>query len=198
MSSFTKLKYPKGFLINLKKKAVSIRNRPKTENKKDVRYVSVPTSKVAESIADHLEMAGVKVALTTGRKIGEMVTKKGTKEHADKSVVYQVPCGTCNKSYIGETGRGIETRLKEHRRDVRNDMDHSAFVVHAHKTSHLPNWEGATVLASCRTKGYRKAAEAAYIAMNDTINTRVGFIKWAKPAAIFGIKDVTDSKFQVP
>ena len=58
------------------------------------------------------------------------------------SVVYQVPCGSCEKSYIGETGRGMEKRLKEHKRDLRNDMDYSAFVVHAHATHHLPKWDG--------------------------------------------------------
>ena len=41
--------------------------------------------------------------------------------------------GSCNKSYISETGRGIETRLKEHKRDLRNNMEHSVFVLHAQK-----------------------------------------------------------------
>ena len=87
--------------------------------------------------------------------------------------------------------RSPHVRIKEHKRDLRNDMDHSAFVVHAHATHHLPNWEGATVLASCKNKGNRKATEAAYIVTNDTINTRVGFIKWAKSAAVFSIKHKT-------
>ena len=154
----------------------------------------MPNSKVAENIANQLEATGVKVALTTGRKIGEMITRKENCKHRDISVVYKVPCGTCEKSYIGETGRGIETRLKEHKRDLRNDLDHSAFVVHAHQTSHLPDWGGATILASCKTKGNRKATEAAYIATNDTINTRVGFIKWASSAAVFGIGSSKRSK----
>ena len=95
------------------------------------------------------------------------------------------PVGIVKKSYIGETGRGMDKRLKEHRRDVRNDMEHSAFVLHAHSTNHLPNWGGAKVIAKCKSKGSRKATEAAYIATNETINTRVGFIKWAKSAAVY-------------
>ena len=123
-----------------------------------------------------------------------MLTQAKNSSKRNNSVVYQVPCGTCEKSYIGETGRGMEQRLKEHKRDLRNDMDHSAFVVHARKTSHLPDWDGATTLASCKTKGNRKATEAAYIATNDTINTRVGFIKWAKSAAVFSIKNTKGLK----
>ena len=117
------------------------------------------------------------------------MSREGIAEHQELSVVYQIPCGSCDKSYIGETGRGLDTRVKEHRRDVRNDMDHSALVVHAHATGHLPNWAGASILAKCGDKGDRKATEAAYIATNDTTNTRVGFIKWAKSAAVFSIRN---------
>lgn len=192
ISSFIRLKYPKGLLLNLKNKAAGIRNKSKVDKKrkKDVRYISIPNSKAAETIANRLETTGVKVALTTGRKVGEIVAQKKTMIHTTNSVVYQVPCGTCEKSYIGETGRGMETRLREHKRDLRTDMDHSAFVVHAHQTHHLPNWGGATILASCKSKGYRKATEAAFIATNDTINTRGGFIKWAKSAALFSVTTI--------
>ena len=189
MSSFIRLKYPKGFLLNLKKKAVTIRNKSKKAKtrKKDVRYMTIPKSEKAETIAKHLETTGIKVALTSGRKLGDMLSQKVTTQQNDISVVYQIPCGSCDKSYIGETGRGIETRLKEHKRDLRNHMEYSAFVVHAEKHNHLPNWSEAGILARCKTKGSRKATEAAYIATNDTINTRAGFIKWAKAAALFSI-----------
>ena len=79
-------------------------------------------------------------------------------------------------------------RVKEHKRDLRNDMDHSAFVVHARATCHLPNWEGTRILALCNSKGHRKTTEAAYIATTDTFNTRVGFVKWAKPAAVLSVR----------
>ena len=31
-------------------------------------------------------------------------------------VVYQIPCGNCEKLYIGQRGRTLDDRLKEHRR----------------------------------------------------------------------------------
>ena len=59
----------------------------------------------------------------------------------DKSVVYQMPCGLAAKYIcIGETGRGLDQRLKEHERDVKNGMGHSAFTVHGYQTNHLPDW----------------------------------------------------------
>ena len=192
ISSFLKLKCPKGLLLSLKKKSVAIRNRTSKEKsrKKDIRFISIPNSKAAESIVNELETAGIKIAVTSGKKIGGMLTEKKGSDYQDFSVVYKVPCGSCDKSYIGETGRGINIRIKEHKRDLRNDMDYSAFVVHAHETHHLLKWEEATVLASCKNKGNRKATEAAYIATNDTINTRVGFIKWAKSAAVLASRRI--------
>ena len=191
-----KLKYPKGFLLNIKKKVVCIRKKSKSEKKRktDMRFNSIPNSKAAVTIANRLETAGVNVAITTGKRVGEILTRRETSNDAISSVAYKVPCGTCDKSYINETGRGIEKRLKEHNRDLRNDMDHSAFVVHAHKTHHLPHWDRAMILASCKSKGHRKATEAAFIATNETINTRVGFIKLAKPAALFGVRYISESK----
>ena len=37
-------------------------------------------------------------------------------------VVYMIPCGDCNKVYVGETGRPIGERIKEHQRDVRRTL----------------------------------------------------------------------------
>ena len=32
--------------------------------------------------------------------------------------VYKIPCNNCEKVYIGETGRKLNTRIKEHRKDT--------------------------------------------------------------------------------
>ena len=190
ISAFTKLKYPRGFLVNLKKKALDIRKRSRTGKKtnKDERFITIPISKPAETIAKRLETTGFKVAFTSGKNVGNMLAIREKPQRIEnKSVVYKVPCGACTKSYIGETGRGLQTRLNEHRRDLRNHSEHSAFVAHAEKTNHLPNWNGAGILAVCKNKDNRKAIEAAFISTNETINIRVGSMKWAKSAAVFGI-----------
>ena len=118
ISSFTKLKYPKGLLLNLKTKALNIRkksSKPKKKNK-DERYLTIPNSKPAETIASQLEQTGFKVAVTSGKKVGDMFKQKTADKVSDKSVVYQIPCESCNKTYIGETGRGMDIRLKEQTR----------------------------------------------------------------------------------
>ena len=71
---------------------------------------------------------------------------------------------------------------------MRNNSEHSALNIHAEKTRHIPDWGGAGVLALWKNKQNRKATEAAYIALNETIHIWVGSMKWAKSAGIFSVQ----------
>ena len=53
-----------------------------------------------------------------------------------KKGVYLIPC-ECGKAYIGETGRSIQTRVKEHCADIRlNRTQKSSLAEHSHNTKH--------------------------------------------------------------
>ena len=39
-------------------------------------------------------------------------------------------CHTCNRTYVGQTGRKLETRYKEHIRYIKNNNEQSAFATH--------------------------------------------------------------------
>ena len=57
-----------------------------------------------------------------------------------EGVVYRIPC-ECGKVYIGETGRAMQDRIKEHDRDIRlAHTQTSAVLEHANETGHLPLW----------------------------------------------------------
>ncbi len=49
-------------------------------------------------------------------------------------------------SYVGETGRTLECRIKEHKRSVANQDKSNKIAVHHMLTQHQMNWEGATSL----------------------------------------------------
>ena len=80
----------------------------------------------------------------------------------------QIPWGGCHKNYVGETGRGLKTRLAEHQRDVREHQLSNAMVLHMEESDHLPRWEGAAMLQECAGKQLRRATEAAYIKKQQT------------------------------
>ena len=65
-------------------------------------------------------------------------------------VVYHIPCTNFSWAYIGQTGRTLTQRLKEHRRAVINgDLTTSALAEHAHSTGQPINWTEARVIATC-------------------------------------------------
>jgi hypothetical protein len=67
---------------------------------------------------------------TLRSKLVNFKPKKGTE--SAKEVIYEIPC-ECGKSYIGETGRKLETRLKEHKASLwRGDPEISKLTEHSH------------------------------------------------------------------
>ena len=79
-------------------------------------------------------------------------------------VVYRIPCGTCPKVYIGQTGRTLEHRLKEHKRALTSgNVSQSAVAEHAMDESHTIKWEEAEVVNHHPHYRQRCALEAWHI-----------------------------------
>ena len=192
---FSALKYPQGLLVHLKKKAKEIIERPRTKKPtetktKPITHITVPNFKSVDTLVNYLQKAGVKITIATGRKTRDILGNKcSERSENSKSVVYKIPCGGCNKAYIGETGRGLKTRIHEHKRDVRDHNLSNAIVVHAEKSSHLPQWEKASILEKGMSKPHRKALEAAHILTEDNkINTRAGFFSLPNEVARLAVQ----------
>ena len=60
--------------------------------------------------------------------------------------IYSQPCAICGKNYIGETGRLLSTRLKEHQSAVRLSPDRSAIATHINDLAHAIDWSACRVL----------------------------------------------------
>jgi hypothetical protein len=62
--------------------------------------------------------------------------------------VYRIPCECC-KVYIGQTGRSVETRLKEHQRRIRLEYpDKSAVAEHSVDLGHPIQFHNTSILAT--------------------------------------------------
>ncbi len=64
----------------------------------------------------------------------------------NKGVVYSIPCMDCNSVYVGETGRNLEKRLKEHQYAVKRMDNINGVSVHAWKKSYRVNWDESRFL----------------------------------------------------
>ena len=64
---------------------------------------------------------------------------------------------------MGETGRGVDVRLKEHISDVKFYHVSITIVLHTEKCKHPPDWSGAILLEKNVKRQTRKELEAAHI-----------------------------------
>jgi len=92
-----------------------------------------------------------------------LVHPKDKQEKEDLTeCVYKVPCASCDKTYIGETGRKFGVRLQEHRTEVESktgrtftrslhassltEHNKSTLTDHATQDNHVINWSQVMVI----------------------------------------------------
>ena len=107
-----------------------------------------------------------------------LVHSKDKQEEEITNRVYNIPCASCEKYYIGETGRKFGTRLKEHKTEVESitsklftrnqctsslsEQNKSALSDRASHDNHVINWPAATILDRESDKSTRWLKEALY------------------------------------
>ena len=110
-----------------------------------------------------------------------LVHPKDKRERKDISeVVYEIPCKACDHSYIGETGRSLGVRLREHQKDcdsipqerryTRGEkraseqvLHKSAVTDHYVRENHLIDWENTKILDRENDRRARQVREAIWI-----------------------------------
>ena len=81
-----------------------------------------------------------------------------------KGVVYSIECDDCKAIYIGETGRTLEDRLKEHQRHTRLVApEKSAVAEHALALGHEINWASARVIDTAAGEMKRRVKEKLHL-----------------------------------
>ena len=77
--------------------------------------------------------------------------------------MYEVPSGECEHMYIGETGRNLKERLKEHRYAVKKENLKNGIAAHACQQQHSVDWDAAKVRCTEQHYWKRKVREAIHI-----------------------------------
>jgi len=91
---------------------------------------------------------GGKLAFTVNNKLNGLIKlhKDPLPKMSHANVIYKISCRDCDASYVGQTGRRLATRLKEHRSMINYSSD-SHTVVSSHKfLGHDFNWDDTIIL----------------------------------------------------
>ncbi len=81
--------------------------------------------------------------------------------------IYKIPCKDCNLVYIRETGRNIDTRIKEHRYAVKRGDDNNAIYRHVLNKDHTIDWNNSQLLYKCNDLKKRRIIETICIEKYD-------------------------------
>jgi hypothetical protein len=73
--------------------------------------------------------------------------------------VHSIPC-ECGRSHIGETGRHLAVRLREHRHNLQEVLlEKLKLTQHVYEESHRVGWDKARILEIESNSRYRKYME---------------------------------------
>jgi len=88
------------------------------------------------------------------------------------NVVYNIPCGGCSNTYVGQTGRRLKTRMAEHQSDIRRQNPDSQVAEHVYHTGHTFKFNEVQIIDSADKESERLVKEA-WFSTGDTINHHV-------------------------
>ena len=187
-SALSRCGYPKWTFTQVKEKMenkqVKRKNNKKDTTKKSKGYVHIPyvegIAEKATRILRRHDIATVMSPHATLRKL--LVHPKDKRDPLSTTgCIYEVPCANCNESYVGETGRRLETRLNEHKKETEkvekskrnftrqtrkqseSEQSKSAIADHAVQHNHVINWQDAKILEKECVADVRHIKEAIWI-----------------------------------
>ena len=126
--------------------------------------------KISHQIERILASSGIKVYHCSNQKIYQLLyTHKDKTDINLKPGVYRIPC-TCGTMYIGETGRNLKVRQKEHKDCcLKCQPDKSALAKHAWGNEYPIKLDDSELLVPVRNYFSRQIRESVEIFKNKTI-----------------------------
>ena len=130
-------------------------------------YFTVPyVSNLSERFRDITKDLNVKVSYFSLNKLNNLIkTHKDVLPHTSHSnVIYKINCNNCDASYVGQTGRQLNTRIKEHKNHIkRNNPTKSVITEHRINLQHDFDWDNITILDHEPIYHKRLISEMLYI-----------------------------------
>ena len=174
-----KLKYPQDMLqTSLKKARKTFYNTNEVRRPFDTKNLLVlPYNENFKNLPLLLKSFGVNVAFKNTTTVKASLIKNSP--DTIPGVVYRIPCKECNKTYIGQTGKGSELRKKQHKTSIRNGNTDSGIFLHVRDFGHPVDWENSSDMLYCNNFQGRNIIESSFIKQSwgENMNVKPGLYK---------------------
>ncbi len=151
------------------------------EDRQPVATVVLPYIRnVSESIRRILTPLNIRTCFRPHKTLRQLLVHPKTPIQINQrnGVVYKITCGTCKEVYIGQTGRTLQHRVKEHQRALTSFdaiYNTSAVAEHAIRRNHQIDWSNVKVIDCQQNWTQRCLLESWYIKKtSNTINRENG------------------------
>jgi len=141
LSTARRNSFPTHKIIDMEKKerAKSRDKRTKTNDTQErqvqkKRVTSTHHSPIIRRVTSLFNNTEIRIAFKATNTIYQQLAEKT--QNTYPRGIYEVKCKTCNKKYVGQTGRPITTRYKEHIRYIRSNNTTSAYATHILNNRH--------------------------------------------------------------
>ena len=104
---------------------------------------------ISERIRGVLREVDVRIGMKPISTLHKGLVRKRPAPSKQLGVIYELPCGSsdCSWTYVGESGRTLEERKREHIKAVREfDVERSEVANHAASSGHSVNFDGMRIL----------------------------------------------------
>nr|VZI25494.1 unnamed protein product [Spirometra erinaceieuropaei] len=157
--------YPRNF-IERNRQPVPSRS-PVTERPKVWRALPYIDG-VSEAVSRLLRPLGIGIAHRPESTIRHLVMRPKTPLPPGETtnVIYRIQCSSCEINYIGETGKRLQTRVKEHMRAVRRMDQLSLVAEHCANSGHTFAFQSAEILGRGNDRVTRETIEAWHTSTN--------------------------------
>ena len=176
-NSFSKLGYPYHFITQSLSKAKRIfynnkEKRPWNPHKATI--LKIPfVPEFQEKVANNLDDKDYKFVPHFENTIRKKVCSNKLETSTQDNIpgVYIIPCKDCNQTYVGESGRNLDIRIKEHKKAVTSWDTKSAIANHCWNNNHRMDFDNSKIVYKCNDIKKRRLIEGVII---DNISTLQG------------------------
>ena len=172
------LKYPKHLVdksLSIAKKSFYGLGRKEIFNPKNL--LVLPFNESFVSLPKILKIFNVHVVFRNTHTVKNVLIKNSPRNN--EGCVYCITCKDCDKVYIGQTGKDLNTRIKQHQYSVRSGQLSSGIFVHVKDMGHSIDWNNSKKIVNSNSIVERNLIESCIIkhSFNNSMNLSLGLYK---------------------